>query len=43
MLGWTLIFAILAIVAGALGFSQHEFFDLGDTRAQLEAPPAVKF
>jgi LemA protein len=32
-----------ALFAGALGFTQHEFFDLGDTRTQLEAPPAVKF
>lgn len=32
-----------ALFASALGFTQHEFFDLGDTRSQLEAPPAVKF
>jgi LemA protein len=32
-----------ALFAGALGFRRREFFDLGETRGQLEAPPSVKF
>jgi LemA protein len=32
-----------ALFAGALGFRHREFFDLGETRAALEAPPSVKF
>jgi len=32
-----------ALFAGALGFRHREFFDLGETRTALEAPPAVKF
>jgi LemA protein len=32
-----------ALFAGALGFHRREFFDLGETRGQLEAPPSVKF
>ena len=32
-----------ALFAGAFGFHQHPFFDLGDTRAQLEQAPSVKF
>ncbi len=31
------------ILAGALGFSQKEFFDLGGDRAVVEKPPQVKF
>ncbi|HEX9070711.1 MAG TPA: LemA family protein [Pseudolabrys sp.] len=29
--------------AGAFGFTQRTFFDLGETRAQLEQAPSVKF
>ena len=32
-----------AVLAGPLGFSRREFFDLGETRPQLEQPPQVKF
>jgi LemA protein len=32
-----------SIFAGMFGFSQHAFFDLGETRAQLEQAPSVKF
>jgi LemA protein len=32
-----------ALFAGALGFRHRSFFDLGETRAALEAPPSVKF
>jgi len=32
-----------AFFAGALGFTQREFFDLGEQRSQLERPPEVKF
>jgi LemA protein len=32
-----------ALFAGALGFQRREFFDLGETRTALEAPPSVKF
>jgi LemA protein len=32
-----------ALFAAALGFHRREFFDLGETRGQLEAPPSVKF
>jgi LemA protein len=32
-----------ALFAGALGFQRREFFDLGDNRPALEAPPSVKF
>jgi LemA protein len=31
------------LVAGALGFHKREFFDLGETRPQLEQAPQVKF
>lgn len=31
------------LYAGAMGFARRDFFDLGDERARLEAPPAVKF
>jgi len=32
-----------ALFAGALGFAQRDFFDLGEQRGQLEQPPEVKF
>ena len=32
-----------ALIAGPLGFTRKEFFDLGETRAQLTQPPQVKF
>ncbi len=32
-----------ALFAGMLGFSQREFFDLGEARGQLQEPPSVKF
>jgi LemA protein len=32
-----------ALFAGALGFHHREFFDLGETRGQLEQAPNVKF
>ncbi|HSL68858.1 MAG TPA: LemA family protein [Longimicrobiales bacterium] len=32
-----------SLFAGALGFHRREFFDLGETRTALEAPPSVKF
>ena len=32
-----------SIFAGMFGFTQHAFFDLGETRAQLEQAPSVKF
>ncbi len=32
-----------ALFAGALGFTRKEFFDLGETRGQLEQAPSVKF
>ena len=32
-----------ALFAGALGFQPKEFFDLGETRPQLEQAPTVKF
>jgi len=32
-----------ALIAGSLGFTHKEFFDLGETRAQLTQPPQVKF
>jgi LemA protein len=32
-----------ALFAGAFGFHPQAFFDLGETRAQLEQAPAVKF
>jgi LemA protein len=32
-----------ALFAGALGFHRREFFDLGENRTALEAPPGVKF
>ena len=32
-----------ALFAGALGFQRREFFDLGESRTALEAPPSVKF
>ena len=32
-----------ALVAGSLGFTRKEFFDLGETRPQLAQPPQVKF
>jgi LemA protein len=31
------------LFAAALGFHRREFFDLGETRGALEAPPSVKF
>jgi LemA protein len=31
------------LLAGALGFQPHTFFDLGETRAQVEQAPQVKF
>jgi LemA protein len=30
-------------MAGSLGFTPKEFFDLGETRSQVEQPPQVKF
>ena len=32
-----------ALFAGAFGFHQHPFFDLGEQRATLEQAPSVKF
>ena len=32
-----------SLFAGALGFRHREFFDLGETRPQLEQAPSVKF
>ena len=32
-----------ALVAGSLGFTQKDFFDLGDSRAELDKAPQVKF
>ena len=32
-----------SLFAGALGFQHREFFDLGETRPQLEQAPSVKF
>jgi LemA protein len=32
-----------ALFAGIFGFSQRPFFDLGESRAQLEQAPSVKF
>lgn len=32
-----------SLFAGALGFQHREFFDLGETRPQLEEAPSVKF
>jgi LemA protein len=32
-----------ALFAAALGFSRREFFDLGESRRQLEQAPSVKF
>jgi LemA protein len=32
-----------ALFAGAFGFTQREFFDIGGDRAQLEQAPSVKF
>jgi LemA protein len=32
-----------SIFAGMFGFQQHGFFDLGETRTQLEQAPSVKF
>jgi LemA protein len=32
-----------ALFAGMLGFSQRDFFDLGEKRGELEQPPSVKF
>jgi len=31
------------LLAGSLGFSQQQFFDLGETRTQVEQVPQVKF
>jgi LemA protein len=31
------------LVAGSLGFAQQQFFDLGETRTQVEQVPQVKF
>jgi LemA protein len=32
-----------ALFAGSMGFTPQVFFDLGETRTQLEQPPQVKF
>jgi len=32
-----------ALFAGALGFTKKDFFDLGESRAQVEQAPSVKF
>jgi LemA protein len=32
-----------AVIAGPLGFTRREFFDLGEARGQLEQTPQVKF
>ncbi len=32
-----------ALFAGALGFSRKDFFDLGESRVQLDQAPSVKF
>jgi LemA protein len=32
-----------ALFAASLGFHRREFFDLGETRPQLEQAPSVKF
>ncbi|HEY7231279.1 MAG TPA: LemA family protein [Pseudolabrys sp.] len=32
-----------SLFAGVFGFAQRTFFDLGETRAQLDQPPTVKF
>jgi LemA protein len=32
-----------ALIAGPFGFHQQTFFDLGETRAQLDQAPQVKF
>jgi LemA protein len=32
-----------AVIAGPLGFTRREFFDLGETRSQVEQVPQVKF
>jgi LemA protein len=32
-----------ALFAGIFGFSQRQFFDVGDQRAQIEQAPSVKF
>ena len=32
-----------ALFAGSLGFRRKEFFDLGETRGQIEQTPSVKF
>jgi LemA protein len=32
-----------ALFAGSFGFSQQQFFDLGESRAQMEQAPQVKF
>jgi LemA protein len=32
-----------ALIAGPLGFTRKEFFDLGETRGQVEQVPQVKF
>lgn len=32
-----------ALFAASFGFREHTFFDLGETRAQLEQAPSVKF
>src|SRR5665647_489211 len=32
-----------ALFAGIFGFGQRPFFDLGESRAQLEQAPSVKF
>jgi len=32
-----------ALFAGALGFTRKEFFDLGETRVQMDQAPSVKF
>jgi LemA protein len=32
-----------SLFAGVFGFTQRTFFDLGETRAQLDQAPSVKF
>ena len=36
-------FVGVALFAAALGFHAQQFFDLGETRAQVEQAPEVKF
>jgi LemA protein len=32
-----------ALFAGSMGFTKRDFFDLGESRAQLDVAPSVKF